>query len=131
VCTNDQQCGGATPQCVGGACVQACTADPECGTGKFCDQGACVLDTRPKPNCTDDSQCGGTAATPKKCLAGFCKYSCTSTDATGDQYCRTIDNRIGFCAKDLVCRTAAEANAQCVATSDCTGGKTCVDNQCR
>jgi hypothetical protein len=128
-CTTDQQCGGDTPQCVAGACVKACAADPECGTGNFCDQGACVLDTRPKPNCTTDSECGGTAATPKQCLGGFCKYSCTV--AQGDLYCRTIDNRIGFCAKDLVCRSSAEANAQCVLSTECTGGKTCIDNTCK
>lgn len=128
-CTTDQQCGGDTPQCVSGSCVKACTDDSTCGAGKFCDQGACVLDTRPHPNCTDDSQCGGTAATPKKCVGGFCKYTCTADQ--GDGYCKTIDNRIGFCAKDLVCRTAAEANAQCVASADCKDGKDCIDNQCK
>ena len=126
-CQNGQQCSGETPRCVGGSCVKACTgaAPDECGEGKFCDQGACVLDTRPKPNCTDDVQCGGTAATPKKCLGGVCKFTCTS-----DQYCRTIDNRIGYCAKDGVCRTAAEANAQCTGPADCPG-QSCVDNQCK
>jgi len=130
-CATDQQCGGDTPQCVGGACVKACAADAACGSGTFCDQGACVLDTRPTPNCTDDAQCGGTAATPKTCRGGFCKYTCTASDATGDQYCRTIDNRIGFCAKDLMCRTSTEANAQCVASTDCPAPKSCIDNQCR
>jgi hypothetical protein len=128
-CTTDQQCGGDTPQCVGGECAKACSGDAECGGGKFCDQGACVDDTRPHPNCTDDSQCGGTSATPKKCLGGFCKYTCTT--AQGDGYCKTIDNRIGSCAKDLVCRTSAEANAQCVVSSECSDGKDCIDNQCK
>lgn len=130
-CSTDQQCGGATPQCVGGACVKACASDGECGSAEFCNQGACALDTRPSPNCTDDAQCGGTAATPKKCVGGLCKYTCTASNPTGDQYCRTIDNRIGFCAKDLVCRTSAEANAQCVVSTDCAAPKICVDNQCR
>lgn len=128
-CATDAQCSGDTPQCVGGSCVKACAADTECGAGKFCDQGACVTDTRPKPNCTEDSQCGGTAATPKRCLSGFCKYSCTAVQ--GDQYCRTIDNRIGFCASDLVCRSSAEANAQCVTSGACGAGKSCIDNQCK
>ena len=111
-----------------GGTPQTCTGDAECGGGKFCDQGACVIDTRPKPNCTDDTQCGG-GATPKKCVGGFCKYTCTA--AQGDAYCKTIDNRIGSCAKDLVCRTAEEANAQCVASADCPEGKTCIDNTCK
>jgi hypothetical protein len=124
-CTTDAQCGGATPNCLAGTCGKACAADPECGDGNYCNQGACAVDTRPKPNCTTDAQCGGTAATPKKCLGGFCKYTCAT-----DQYCRTIDSRIGYCAKDGVCRDATEANASCVQSSDC-GGKTCIDNQCR
>jgi hypothetical protein len=118
--------------CTKGVCepgttgTTSCTTDPECGAGKFCDQGACVVDTRPKPNCTEDAQCGGTAATPKKCLGGFCKYTFTS-----DQYCRTIDSRIGYCAKDGVCRTQAEASAACVQPTDCAAGQSCIDNQCK
>lgn len=54
-------------------------------------------------NCTTDDQCGGTTATPKKCLGGFCKYTCTT-----DDYCRTIDSRIGHCADDGVCRSPDE-----------------------
>jgi hypothetical protein len=106
--------------------VKSCTIDQECGPGQFCDQGACVIDTRPKPNCTNDTQCGGTSATPKKCLDGYCKYTCTS-----DQYCRTIDGRIGFCAKDGVCRSEAEATAECLKSSDCAGGQSCIDNHCK
>ena len=127
-CATDQQCGGDTPQCVAGACVKACAGDPECGGGKFCDQGACVIDTRPHPNCTDDSQCAGSGA-PRRCLGGFCKYTCTVSQ--GDAYCRTIDNRIGYCAKDLVCRSAAEANAQCLQSSECSDAKVCIDNSCK
>jgi hypothetical protein len=126
-CTGDAQCTDpAAPNCVSGSCVKACGGDAECGDGKYCNQGACVVDTRPKPNCTADEQCGGTASTPKKCMGGFCKFTCTS-----DQHCRTIDNRIGYCAKDGVCRTAGEANASCFGPEDCTGGASCIDNQCR
>lgn len=125
-CTGDTQCSGETPKCLGGSCVKPCTTDPECGeAGKFyCNQGACAVDTRPKPNCTGDAQCssGGPA---QKCVGGFCKYTCDS-----DQTCRSIDNRIGYCAKDGVCRNATEAAAACVAPSDCSG-QSCIDNQCR
>ena len=126
-CTGDAQCTTPeAPSCVRGACVKACGGDAECGAGKYCDQGACVPDTRPTPNCTADDQCGGTSATPKKCLGGFCKYTCTT-----NEYCRTIDNRIGYCAKDNVCRTAAEASAACFGPGECTGGMSCIDNQCK
>jgi hypothetical protein len=129
-CTGDAQCGQtpATPKCVSGACVAACNADPDCGAGKYCDQGACVLDTRPTPNCTGDDQCAGSGAT-RKCVGGFCKYTCTT--AQGDTYCRTIDSRIGYCAKDGVCRTQQEANAACTVIGDCQAGQDCIDNQCK
>lgn len=125
-CTSDAQCSGDTPNCLAGACVRTCAGDTECGDGKYCNQGACAIDTRPKPNCTTDTECGGTAATPKKCVGGYCKYTCAT-----DQYCRTIDTRIGYCAKDGVCRDATEANAACVAKADCAGGTSCIDNQCK
>jgi hypothetical protein len=124
-CTSDAQCSGETSKCLAGACVKPCAGDGECGDGKYCNQGACAVDTRPKPNCTNDAQCGGTAATPKKCVGGFCKYTCST-----DQYCRTIDTRIGYCAKDGVCRDATEANAACLSSSECAG-KACIDNQCK
>jgi hypothetical protein len=130
-CARDAQCTTEAPRCAAGACVTPCAGDAECGGGRFCDQGACVTDTRPTPNCTDDAQCGGTASTPKRCLGGFCKYTCSTAGATGDAYCRTIDSRIGYCAKDLVCRTAAEANAACTSPSDCSNGTSCIDNTCR
>jgi hypothetical protein len=85
-----------------------------------------VVDTRPKPNCTSDDQCGSTGATPKKCLDGFCKYTCSN-----DQYCRTIDNRIGYCAKDGVCRSATEAQASCTGPGQCPSGQSCIDNACK
>lgn len=125
--------------CVNGACAPtttsgdggstapvSCSDTAPCATGYYCNQGSCSLDTRPTPNCTTDDQCGGTAATPKRCVGGFCKYSCST-----DSYCRTIDSRIGYCAKDLVCRTAAEANAACTGAGQCPNGGSCVDNQCK
>ncbi len=130
-CSSDQECGVEAPRCTAGSCVTACVADTECVPGKYCELGVCAVDTRPKPNCTADAQCGGSTATAKRCVGGFCKYACTSSDETGDKYCRTVDNRIGSCAKDLVCRTAGEVNAQCVASGECRDGKTCIDNQCR
>jgi hypothetical protein len=102
-----------------------CKADTECGAGNYCNQGTCAVDTRPKPNCSNDDQCGGTA-TPRKCVGGYCKYTCKD-----DLYCRTVDSRIGTCAKDGVCRTAAEASAACFAATDCQAGQSCIDNQCK
>lgn len=119
--------GGGTGGDGGVAPPTSCTTDQACGTGKYCNNDVCVIDTRPQPNCTQDSDCGGTAATPKKCLAGYCKYTCTT-----DQYCRTIDSRIGYCATDGVCRSSTEANPQCTGPGTCPlQGQSCIDNQCK
>lgn len=141
VCANGQclaGCDTSTPcatgfTCTKGACQpdspttgKTCSLDTDCPAGDYCNAGTCALDTRPKPNCTTDAQCGGTTGTPKVCLGGFCKYTCTT-----DLYCRQIDNRIGYCAKDHVCRNQTEANASCTQSSDCSGGLSCIDNTCK
>jgi hypothetical protein len=108
-----------------------CDNDPICGTGKYCNLGTCTVDTRPKPNCTIDSDCG-TGGAPKKCLAGYCKYTCSGVGTDGDQYCRTIDTRIGTCASDGVCRSSKEAAPQCTGPGTCPlAGQSCIDNQCK
>jgi hypothetical protein len=129
-----QQCAGGF-KCDKGVCRPDVPSNPggpttpctetSCGAGKYCNQGACVPDTRPKPNCTTDNECGGTTDTPKKCLGGFCKYTCSDSN-----HCLKIDNRIAYCAKDGVCRTESEANASCFGPGECGAG-TCIDNQCR
>jgi Cys-rich repeat protein len=127
-CTSDAQCSGGTPKCVQGQCAAAC--DPNnpvgpsaCPNGEYCDQGACVPDTRPSPNC------GGTGQqclANQQCVDGFCRYSCTT-----DQECKLIDARIGYCAADQTCRDAQEANPQCLSSSDCPSGQSCISNQCK
>jgi hypothetical protein len=110
---------------VSGSCVATCTTDATCGTGNYCDQGACVPDTRPKPNCssTDTSAC----ASSQSCVGGFCRYSCTS-----DSTCTHIDNRIPTCTSAGYCAGTSTGGAiQCTQQSDCTSGQLCVDNTCK
>lgn len=126
-CTTDAQCSGSTPKCENGSCVAACdpnsVSTSQCAAGEYCDNGACVPDTRPQPNCGDASQC----LSNQVCLDGFCRYSCgTDTD------CKLIDARIGYCAADKTCRDAQEANAQCLSSADCTvAGQICISNTCQ
>jgi hypothetical protein len=123
-CQNDSQCtDSAAPNCVSGQCVASCTTDATCGAGKYCNQGACVIDTRPQPNCTTDSQCTGSS---QKCVSGYCKYLCTT-----DKNCQVIDSRIGYCGMDGVCRTQAEAHPQCTQKSDCSATQDCIGNICQ
>jgi hypothetical protein len=120
-CTLDSQCPTATPKCVAGTCEPACTADSQCPTGDYCDQGACVIDTRPKPNCMSNTDCLGT----QQCIGGYCRYSCTSVNA-----CQTIFVLFTHCI-DMICKTDAEASPQCTSQADCTPPQSCVSNVCR
>lgn len=124
-CQLDSQCPTTAPKCVGGNCVPACTTDSQCATGNYCNQGACVPDTRPKTNCNGDADCAGSGA-PQACVGGYCRYKCV-----GDKDCQIIDARIGFCAADLVCRTQTEAHPQCTTKSQCASGQDCISNVCR
>jgi hypothetical protein len=122
-CNDNSQCAAPSPQCVGGRCAAACSDDASCGAGNYCNEGACITDTRPKTNCATDAQCSGAGQT---CKAGYCKYTCL-TDAA----CRQIDSRIGWCGADKVCRTSLEASPECLRKSDCSAGKDCVNNACK
>ena len=106
--------------------MPACTKDGDCPTGDYCNQGACVLDTRPKPNCTTNTDCAGSGGQPESCVGGYCRYNCST-----DQQCKTIDARIGYCAADNVCRTQAEAHPQCTSKAQCAAAQDCIGNVCR
>jgi hypothetical protein len=115
--------------CVDGQCAAGCAVDGDClgADGKPDDQqrcvgGACQPDPHPATNCTPTTACGAN----QQCLDGFCRYSCASDDD-----CLKIDTRIGTCAADKVCRSAAEAAAKCTAQADCGAGKSCIDGQCK
>jgi hypothetical protein len=121
-CATPTQCSGATPYCVGGQCVAACTDDPQCGAGYYCNQGACQPDTRPQGNCNDQSPCNP----GQTCIRGICKYPCTT-----DTECEHIDARIAYCGIDKVCRSYGEAHPQCTGKSDCAAAQDCVGNTCQ
>jgi hypothetical protein len=123
-CTSDNNCPATTPRCVSERCTEACSSDETCGAGRYCNQGACSPDTRPKSNCESDAQCMG-GPNPQRCVAGLCKYTCST-----DTLCRSIDNRIGYCGKDQVCRNAAEAAPACTRQTDCKTNQACVNNTC-
>ncbi len=127
-CTTDAQCSGSTPKCENGQCVPGCVANnptASCGAGYVCENGGCVLDTSPQPNC------GNGCASNQVCLDGFCRYSCNTPDGNLSQQCQLIDNRIGYCAKDSTCRDAQEAAAQCLEASQCASGQSCISNTCQ
>ena len=105
--------------------MPACSKDADCPAGDYCDPtGACIPDTRPKPNCsaTDMSACRAN----QQCVEGYCKYRCTNDDT-----CRLTDQRIPYCGVDKVCRTESEAHPQCTSSSQCTAPQFCIDNICK
>ncbi len=102
----------------------ACDDDSGCAQGEACTSGTCQVDTRPSTNCDADLDCGG-GPTPKRCVEGFCKFTCSS-----DIACKQIDSRIGYCAADNVCRTAIEAAPECIGSDECQDGKSCIGNLC-
>jgi hypothetical protein len=102
----------------------------QCPAGDYCNQGACVPDTRPQPNCSMTSQCSSN----QTCLGGYCRYECQT-----DQYCLTVDARLGKCVADPaatapntgVCKSPSEANPQCTSQSQCPMGQACIGNVCQ
>ncbi len=115
-------------QCVDGQCAAGCTSGSQClgadgqpDPQQQCLGGACVPNTHPITKCNGNAQC----AANQTCLDGFCRYTCTT-----DNQCKSIDARIGTCAKDGVCRSSAEASAQCTAQADCASGQSCINGQC-
>jgi hypothetical protein len=122
MCTSDASCPASAPYCVGGTCAAACTMDSQCPTGDYCDQGACVIDTRPKPNCSNNSQCD--TAEGQVCQGGYCVFTCTT-----DDQCLLHDARIGYCAMG-VCVSQAQAMPMCTTQSQCPSGEDCISNMC-
>lgn len=120
-CKSSTDCNSADPYCVGGVCVSACTNDSQCSTGDYCDQGACVIDTRPQPNCTDASECLST----EQCVGGYCRYTCTTSNE-----CALHDARIAYCSGGI-CVSESEAMPQCTTQTDCPSGQDCISNQCQ
>jgi hypothetical protein len=112
---------GMNQHCVAGHCTAACTNDMQCPTGDYCNQGACVPDTRPHGNCTMQSDCMST----QLCIDGLCRYKCTT-----DMQCQQIDAFIPACGVDGVCHTVAEAHPQCTSKQDCAPTQDCVGNVC-
>jgi hypothetical protein len=58
-------------------------------------------------------------------------FTCSNANDAGNAACEHIDSRIPVCASDGVCRSSAEANAQCTTKTDCPSGQDCISNTCK
>lgn len=118
LCKYSSEC-GAGKVCADGQCLADCSNNPSaCGAGQVCAKGACVADPNAKPQCANDTQCGG--STPK-CVAGKCTAQCTSDSTCGagqwcDQGACVVDNR---------------PKPACSSTAQCAQNQTCVEGYCK
>src|SRR5262245_3343359 len=94
-CDSVADCGGVTPMCVGGACVE-CAAAGACG-GEPCANGLCN-------SCGGDGDCAGTGN--PFCIDGECRE------------CRGTDD----CAAGEVCHPRHECDTVCTDSTMCTSG---------
>ena len=99
-----------------------CTVNSHCTNGQSCQNNVCVT------TCSQDSDCSDT----QTCTDGACQdVSCNLTCGANAQC--TVSSHAAACA----CNTGFYANpdaatgcATCTEDSHCTGGQSCVSNQC-
>ena len=82
-----------------------------------------MLDTRPTPDCTDNSQC--LTSEGQTCVGGYCVFTCTT-----DNQCALHDARIAYCSAGI-CVTQAQAMPMCTTQADCPTGEDCISNMCQ
>lgn len=114
--TESVDCEGGN--CIDNVCFDTCTMDEECGEGRYCLSGACVIDHRPRPTCTSDSQC------EYACVDGVCRTPCESLDD-----CARRDVQFGFCLNGY-CATSNEVTSDCARQADCGSNQDCIDGIC-
>lgn len=152
-CSDDRDCGGETPMCSGGFCVECasdvtcpvgdpvcsgdgfcaeCSRDVDCGAGDpFCDGGRqkCV-------ECRNNSDCG--IAEPR-CDRGSCRPMCElDTDCDADELCHPTRAICVRCVGDVdcpsdkpLCDTDRGRCEECTRASHCGVAQPfCIDGDC-
>ena len=120
-CTDAADCGGETPLCSGGSCVECaaeadcdgrdplCTNDgfcAECNGDGDCPAGAPFCDDRGRcRECGNDGHCG---AGQPVCIRGECEPSCTADS---------------MCDQDQLCHPSLGACVECAEDNDCYGNE--------
>ncbi|MDF3067873.1 MAG: hypothetical protein K0R38_3474 [Polyangiaceae bacterium] len=121
-CQADDDCFGARPVCVEGACAE-CGASADCSFDKACVEGGC------ETPCRNDSHCGLFEA----CQAGECLYvGCRShrecalvPDVRALGLSSGIDTRLLRCHTEAGvgrCLVPCQTDSQCAPTEVCSGG---------
>lgn len=153
VCSGDAQC-ATGDRCVGSFCraTTNCSDSSSCESGEHCVEGRCLVDCRrsgscnePGTYCAEDGFCRPTwertpfctrdtdCADERVCRDGVCRTPCPSM---ADAQCMSIDAQLPLCRRamsgDYLCFAASELTPpECRTASDCSGGRDCVNGQCR
>lgn len=144
-CDTDAAC-TAGNLCNLGHCEPACASDASCASGESCVSGHCRPMGAPQCGiagalCTADAQCGAN----RKCVARACASDCTAGACALGQVCSNgscIEDPAPMAAQcqfDLDCGAGKGGfrcvNAYCLptckASTQCTGGASCVSGICR
>lgn len=142
ICNADGSCGQPTGQPCGGAvqcrsdlcdatgtCATACTADPQCAQGKFCDAGACVAVRPNNQPCARASQCvSGDCNADGKCGEPD-GAACGASELCRSGLC-TKDGKCGGCATDTDCGNAQSGKVCDDSTRACVPGCRAGGNGC-
>lgn len=115
-CMRDEQC-GAGRICIDTVCYDECSLDSECGEGRYCNDGRCRPDDRPD-RCGNDSECRFT------CVDGVCRVPCEDT-----MECAMVAVEFALCQENF-CATTNEVTSNCMTSTDCSGGQSCIDGVC-
>lgn len=130
-CMNNAGC-AATEACLNGRCLPRCTpgAAAMCAAGTYCsDDGVCIVDTRPRPQCDAGHPC----AAGSECVGGICRVQCAMAPecqrvAVTYRGCGPIPYIAG---SRNYCLTDSETRPTCARQADCAAGQVCSDGSCR
>lgn len=151
-CVAVEECGGRTPMCTAGFCVecqadQGCAADERCGAGGMC--GECAIDAdcaAGEPFCRDDARCAECraaedcgAAAPSCDPRGECVAACSDAAPCNDGVCHPVLAACVECVNAGDCldpdRPLCSADArceECLVDDDCgVASPFCVSGECR
>jgi hypothetical protein len=109
-------CCNANQTCVGGKCLAkegnaGCVVDTDCRPGEVCQNGSCVPEPEPEPDCVENGDC----SLGDECIAGTCVFVQGTCDAT-DDHCSVTE---------ALCNP--EAGNDCFCVQRFTGGAACIE----
>lgn len=128
-CSGDGRCPAVQQQactpnaCSGTACggASACTTNAQCGIGKWCAGGVCVLSLNVGERCANDAQCGSTLCVDGFCCTQPCNGQCEACDLPGKEgSCDVVPSGLPHGGRDA-CRGLGPCGGECRGQRDVCG----------